>query len=474
MKDNTKPGKLIEELFKIIGAHRGVFKQERPYQRMIGLVLGELFNFGRHTITQSLLGLGIMEGDWSAWYRLFSKPRFEEESLNEILVEETVKGARENEPYVMVIDGTPVIRTGLKIPGSCWLTSPRTPAFRRGIERIQRFVHGAWLTPLEDGYSRAIPIRWLPAFPPKAVVSEAEPCKEWEAGQQVLSWVRTCLDGIGRGKQILMVLADGAFDVLELWRELAQRTILITRTARNRSLYYLPAEYAGRGRPPSYGEKAPHPADWLHAGLRNWPALWVRVRGKDIRMRFQVLGPFVREGLPERPLFLIVVKGRHKQVGKRKLYYKHRGPSFYLVNAIFKNGSWQLPLPIENILAWLWQRWEIEVAHREMKTGLGLGEKQCWNRRSAITSVQFSAWVYAILVLAAWRTWGLRGLANTRTPWWSGSKRWSFNTMWRQYRSQLWGSQPFRTLWLPSSHDWLKKELWLAGLANSISFSSRI
>ncbi len=93
MKDNTKPGKLIEELFKIIGAHRGVFKQERPYQRMIGLVLGELFNFGRHTITQSLLGLGIMEGDWSAWYRLFSKPRFEEESLNEILVEETVKGA---------------------------------------------------------------------------------------------------------------------------------------------------------------------------------------------------------------------------------------------------------------------------------------------------------------------------------------------------------------------------------------------
>jgi len=131
-------------------------------------------------------------------------------------------------------------------------------------------------------------------------------------------------------------------------------------------------------------------------------------------------------------------------------------------------------LPIENILAWLWQRWEIEVAHREIKTGLGLGEKQCWNRRSAITSVQFSAWVYAILVLAAWRTWGLRGLANTRTPWWSGSKRWSFNTMWRQYRSQLWGSQPFRTLWLPSSHDWLKKELWLAGLANSISFSSRI
>jgi hypothetical protein len=33
-----------------------------------------------------------MEGGWSAWYRLFSKPRFEEEALNGILLEETVKG----------------------------------------------------------------------------------------------------------------------------------------------------------------------------------------------------------------------------------------------------------------------------------------------------------------------------------------------------------------------------------------------
>ncbi|HLO18371.1 MAG TPA: hypothetical protein VK206_26295, partial [Anaerolineales bacterium] len=89
----------------------------------------------------------------------------------------------------MAIDATPVIRSGLKMPGTSWLRSPRTPAFRRGIERIQRFVHGAWLTPMEDGYSRAIPLRFLPAFPPKAVASEAEPCKEWEAGQQVLTWV---------------------------------------------------------------------------------------------------------------------------------------------------------------------------------------------------------------------------------------------------------------------------------------------
>jgi hypothetical protein len=66
--------------------------------------------------------------------------------------------------------------------------------------------------------------------------------------------------------------------------------------------------------------------DWLHTGLRHWPALCVRVCGKDLRMHFQVLGPFVREVLPECPLFLIVVNGMQKQVGKRKIHYKHRGP----------------------------------------------------------------------------------------------------------------------------------------------------
>jgi hypothetical protein len=50
-------------------------------------------------------------------------------------------------------------------------------------------------------------------------------------------------------------------------------------------------------------------------------------------MKFQVLEPFVREGLPERPLFLIVVKGMHRQLGKKKLRWHHRKSAFYLVSA---------------------------------------------------------------------------------------------------------------------------------------------
>jgi hypothetical protein len=217
--------------------------------------------------------------------------------------------------------------------------------------------------------------------------------------------VRHELDEAGRAPQMLLTLADGSFDTLNFWRGLPERTVLAVRTARNRRLYYLPERRAGPGRPASYGALAPHPWEWLHKHL-SWQKRDIPARGKTILMKFQVLGPFVREGLPDIPRFLFVVKGMHRRVGKRKLRWKHRKPSLYLVSAVPVNGEWQLPLPIETILAWLWQRWELEVAHREMKSGFGVGEKQCWNPRSTIASVQWSVWVYALLLLSAYRAWG--------------------------------------------------------------------
>ena len=475
--DNTSQGSLLHELEELVQAHRSAFKQERPFWRAVGMVLGEVFNFGRHTVTQGLLTLGMTQEDWSGWYRLFSRERFEEEQLSNCLLEETLKHVQEAAPYCVALDSTVIHRSSLKLPGTSWLRDSRFSAFRPGIHRGQRFVHGAWLTPLEEGYSRAIPLRFLPAFPPKAVASSVPARTEWETGGLFLAWLRGRMDQAGRKQQKILVLADGGFDVLELWRRVPENVILVTRTARNRCLYYLPKAQAacGPGRPATYGERAPQPSAWLHAGLRKWPCQTVEVRGKTLSMRYQLLGPFVRDGLPERPLFLIVVKGMHRLVGKKKQHYKHRGPSFYLVSAVpTAQGGWQLPLSISTLLAWLWQRWEIEVAHREMKTGLGLGEKQCWNKRSAILSVQWTAWVYAILLLTGYRTWGLCSGPPTPARWWPGAKRWSLTTLWRSYRSALWNLSEFRTLCTTTPTDWWKIQDWFPALHNSLSAASRI
>ena len=89
-------------------------------------------------------------------------------------------------------------------------------------------------------YRRAIPVRFLPAFPPKAVAANVPARTEWETAGLVCEWLRSGLDQAGRKEQQILVLADGGFDVLELWRRLPERVILVTRTARNRRLYYLP------------------------------------------------------------------------------------------------------------------------------------------------------------------------------------------------------------------------------------------
>ncbi len=463
---------LLATLLALIAAHRPAFRQERPYQRAVALVFGEVFVFARHTVTQALLALGLAEADWTAWYRLFSRRRFEESVLGQLLLRQTLPHSPEDQPYATGIDTTQIPRTSYKMAGSGWLRAPRTPVFMKGIHRAQRFLQGAWLPPIEQGFTRAIPLRFLPAFPAKARPAEVPACKEWEAGLAFIQWVRQELDALGRTAQGLLVLADGAYDTLGLWRGLPERTVLVVRTAKNRRLRALPTHTTGRGRPRKYGAEVPRPSAWLQE-RKGFQKSDVAVRGRTIRMRYRVLGPYLRERAPAVPLFLIVVGGATWKAGKKEPRKAKREPAFYLVNAVLKAGRWQLPLAAPLILAWIWQRWELEVAHREMKAGLGVGQKQCWHPRAAVVSVQFSVWVYAILVLAGYQAWGLFGGPRRPERWWAGAPRWSFNTLWRGYRAALWGTQEFRAVWTPTGDDWLKKEAWLAGMANAAVAAAR-
>lgn len=473
MKDSTKPT-LLQNLFELLQAHRPAFRQERCFVRAIGLVMGELFSFGRHTVTQGLLALGLTDGDWSAWYRLFSRPRYDEERLSACLLAETLQHVAEDQLYAIGADGTQAPRSSQKMPGTSWLKAPRTAPFRPGIHRAQRFVNGSWLLPMQAGFSRALPLRFLPAFPEKAVRPNGlAACKEWEAGLQIVRWVRQKLDSFGREKQLVLFLGDGAYDQVEFWKRLPERVVMAVRTAKNRALWALPEPYSGRGRRRKYGEQTLHPQEWLHQS-EGWSRCRLQVRGRVREVTYRIEGPFLRKGMPERPVFLIVQKGNTWVSGKKEPKRKRREPCYYLVSAVKQADDWVLPLPTVVILAWLWQRWELEVAHRELKSGLGLGEKQCWNARSAITSVQWSAWLYAVLLLAGYRTWGLFDGPKPPGKWWPGSQRWSLSTLWRSFRQAMWHTPEFRACWSTSSNNWIKKEAWMTGLWNSVNASARI
>jgi hypothetical protein len=182
MIKNSTQSILLQKLFELLERHRIAFQQEHTYWRAVGMVLGEIFNYGRHTVTHRLMALGITDGDWSGWYRLFSQGRYAEQKVAKVFFSETLKHTRVTEPYVVGVDGVQIPRSSLRMPGTSWLKAPRTPVFKVSLHQAQRFVNGAWLTPMETGCSRAMPLRFLPAFPAKVKPAHVPPQREWEAG----------------------------------------------------------------------------------------------------------------------------------------------------------------------------------------------------------------------------------------------------------------------------------------------------
>jgi hypothetical protein len=474
---------LLKELFALLEAHREAFKQERTFLRMRALLFGSLLCFARRTVTQALLALGLTDSDWSAFYRLFGVAgRIDYGALTGRFFKETLGHVSPTGPYVAVVDGVQIPRHSHKMPGTSWLRSPRTPPFMPGIHRAQRFMHLACvLGANREGYARAVPLRFEPAFPEKAVEAEGFPAKkEWEAALGAIGWLRGRLNAAGRHAQRLLVVADGAYCVKDLFRALPREGVtLVARCAKNRALYERPGEEAHKNR--KYGPRARRPSEWLEKGRgkrKGWRTRWLKVRGRSVRLVHRVEGPYLLRGAPQRPVYLIVVKGVNPRAKSRR----RREPTFFLVsaapNAAEEEGgsSWSMPYPAEELLFWAWQRWEVEVSHREMKTGFGLGEIQSWGALSAVMAARWQAWAYGVMVLAGFRAWGLgKGPASVRPAgrWWGGSGRWSMGTLWRGYRSELWALEGFRPLWAASGDDYYAKEALLAGMSNSVMGSLR-
>jgi hypothetical protein len=241
--------------------------------------------------------------------------------------------------------------------------------------------------------------------------------------------------------------------------------VLLVRSARNRVLHDLPPAPRGRGRPRRYGQRAPTPQEWLHgADAAGWTRATITVRGRQIPLRYRVEGPYLRRGAPEQPLYLLVVKGIDHARGRQR---RQREPAFYLVNALAEEGHWVLPWPAVELLAWAWQRWEVEVTHREMKTGWGVGIVQCWQPTATMRAVQVQVWTSALLVLAGYRAWGYDRHPPILRPaglWWPGAVRWSLATLWRGYRHALASRPAFSPDWLGTRGTWAAKETWLHAL----------
>jgi hypothetical protein len=438
---------VLPHLEPLLLAVAATARQARTAERFLTLTLGLIQALGRHTITQVLLGLGHGDRDWSAAYRLFRRERIDLEVARRDLVAGVLRHVPRTQPLVVVLDATQLPRTSPRLVGCGWLKAPRTPFWKPGLHRAQRWEGLSALLPRSRrGESRAVPLWFFPAPTPKATPWPGQPpCREWEAGLRALAWLRATLDGLGRSRQRILAVADGSYGVAPLWRALPPGVSLLARCARNRALFALPTPPppGTRGRRRKYGARGPAPADELHR--RTWQTSPVAVRGRTVPLRVRVTGPWLVKPAAEQPLFLLVVRGIKQ---RRRGRLVQRDPTFLLVSAVRgRDGSWQLPFPAAALLAWAWQRWEVEVMHRELKSGFGLGEQQAWHPTAALTVVQWVAWAYGALLLAGYRAWGWD--TGPPTAAWQRRRRWTARDVAGAVRAELWASagQPFRPLW---------------------------
>jgi hypothetical protein len=187
-----RPTPLLDALLVRLAAARPLARQERVFARLMLLTLGSFVTLGRHTVTQTLAALGLGDGDWSAWHRLFSRGRIALEAAPRGLVRELLAGLAPGAPLPVVLDATQLPRTSRRFPGVGWARAPRGPAWRPGLHLAQRLEILSGLLPRSPaGDSRAVPLRASFLRSPRAVALGDEPAQsEGEAGGALLDWLR--------------------------------------------------------------------------------------------------------------------------------------------------------------------------------------------------------------------------------------------------------------------------------------------
>jgi hypothetical protein len=448
--------------FGVLAAYHDAVRRERLFVRLVALAVASVLGLGRQTLTRWLATLGAGAQDWTGWYRLFNHDRLHLATLHGTLVGQVLAVIPATDPVVAVaVDATQVPRTSGKLPGCGITRALRGLRWPRGRTYAQRYVGLSALLPRSPaGDSRAIPLKWLLLRAAATRPLGDEPIRtEAQGARDLVGWVRQHLDAGQRLAQRLLVLGDGAYSTAPFLADLPTNATVLARCARNRALFALPVYRArGRGRQPRYGERGPTPQDTLHRAT-GWQTVAVVVRGRTIPLTAAVTGPWLIQGAPFQPLALIVVRGIDRGRGVTR---RQRDPQFFLVTLeLTQEDAWDLPLPLADLLAWAWQRWEVEVMHRELKTGFGLGQQQVFSDRAAATVIPWLVWLYAVLILTGYRAWGLGPGTVPALGRWYTARRWSIGRLRQGLRQDLWGLGEFQPVWTRSPDTWAEITTWV-------------
>lgn len=369
---------LLRSFLELVDGWRPAFSQSRSHRRAVGQALGILTSFGRRTLSRALCALGHQQQDWSADYRLHARAEWEPNRLFQSVLEKALPfcGGR----YVIAaVDDTRLHKTGRHIQSAFYQRDPLSPKFRFNLMFGLRFLQLSLLVPLyrqQKASPRALPVRFeeVPAL--KHPRRKAPP-EEWAAYRQavksnnlstqavrIIADLRNSLDEAGQRRKPLLIVGDGSFCNRTLFRPVMDRTEIIARARADAKLCR--RAHTGTGRFYDIVKFTPE------CVRQDESLLWRKARifhgGQWRKLRYkEVTGIYWQSGAGQRPLRLLVVAPIPYQVpGRKRKYY--RRPAFLLTTDL--RGT------AREMLQAYFDRWQIEVNHREEKDTLGIGQAQ--------------------------------------------------------------------------------------------------
>jgi hypothetical protein len=397
------------------------FPQQRTFHRAVRQALGSLVCLGRRCLSRIIWTNGGQQRSWSSEYFLHSRCQWEPQALFAPVLRRALAYCP-GRLVGVAVDDTRLRKTGRAIPQAFYQRDPLSPPFHVNLVLGLRYLQASLLVPLYRlGHvgSRALPIRFEEVSrvkkPSRKASEEAwkeykKMAKLYNLSQrfvQTMSQLRQQLDAAGGQDKILVLAGDGSFCNRTCLRAPRDRTELITR-ARKDARLCLRASPASRR---FYATQKFTPEQVRQDDARPWKQSKMFYGGKRRKIRYKEVTPvYWQRGGGQMPLRLLVVAPTpYRKRKSSKVYY--RQPAYLLTTDLHSSAK--------QLLQIYFDRWQIEVNHREEKDTLGVGQAQLWNPQAVPKQPVLVVAAYSALLLASLQAFGIeRGQAYQALPKW--------------------------------------------------------
>jgi hypothetical protein len=417
---------LLAEFLAIVQDWRGVFPQQRTFQRAVRQALGSLVCLGRRCLTRIIWTNGGQNRSWSAEYFLHSRCQWEPQQLFQPILNRALAFCPQRLVGV-AIDDTRLRKTGRAIRQAFYQRDPLSPPFHLNLVLGLRFLQASLLVPLHRHApvsTRALPIRFQEVSrikrPGKRASAELKKQYREAVKQRNLSrsWVQMAeqlrqeLDQCGGGHKVLVLAVDGSFCNRTCFGGIPERTVLLARARKDAKLCFRATGDSRR----FYALEKFTPEQVRQDESLVWKTTKIFYGGKRRKIRYkEVNHVYWQGGGRKRPLRLIVIAPTpYRKSKSKRLYY--RDPAYLLTS--------DLTSSLRQLLQIYFDRWQIEVNHREEKDTLGIGQAQLWNVTSVPKQPVLAVAAYSALLLASLTAFGAgRGTAYAPLPKWRRNAR---------------------------------------------------